>query len=414
MGGGGLGRGGWRGRGGRGGVGFRDGGGKGGGRGGGKGRGRGGFAGHDNRSSTAVRDDKFQKNRRGSAAPHRGRGRGRGTGGAALRSITNDAISTWRRGKQERRATVPTVDRVDAEFLLKHCEVQKAHGSCITNITMTAQGIYTASTDKLLKRWAPQKNAEQRFELKEDLKVPLEESCHCMLYKEGWIFCGLWNGTIMAFSQDGSNMKLEGHRKKVSAIILHENVLISGGFDQEVRLWQMDPNTKAFACTHTIKDGTPGSINRLTVLGSSLFIGGQNGIAICNLQSLTINKIIPPVKHVSDFLQFQGHLVASYTDGTLRVFNAEGELQKELKESGAGAVVSMAGLESGPRIVCTHNRGQVSTIELPVFEFKLQFQPFENGRIETVTCAGHDGIFLIGHQNGALQLWQRLPPPGAT
>jgi len=306
------------------------------------------------------------------------------------------------------------VQRVDAEFLIRHCQLDNAHSGAITNITMTPQGIYTVSQDKSLKRWQPQKQADGHFELKEDLTVPLDESCFSMLYKDGWIFCGLWDGSIKGFSQDGGNATMKGHTKRVNALIIHEGILISGAGDQSVKLWQMDPATKQFNCTHTVADCMPGAVNKLCVFGGKLMVGGSAGVAAIDLTSLTVKNILPPVKFVADFLEFQGHLIAAYSDGTMRVFDTEGNMQKELKESAAGPILSIAGLDSGPKIVCTHSRGQVGTIALPNFEHLCTFQAFDTGRVESVMCAGHDGIFLVGHQTGCLQLWQRMPPAGSA
>merc|ERR1711920_312843 len=177
---------------------------------------------------------------------------------------------------------------------------------------------------------------------------------------------------------------------------------------QEVRLWQHNLGTNAFSCTHTIQDSTPGAITKLHVLGEHLFIGGMNGLAMCNLTSLAITKLLPPTKSVADFLEFQGHLIVAYAEGSLRIFDAEGTLKSEMKSMAGGPLLSIAGLESGPRVLCGHVCGQVSTIILPTFEFKTRFQALEENRVESLMCAGHDGIFLLGSQDGTLQLWQRL------
>ncbi|CAE7722211.1 ZFWD3, partial [Symbiodinium pilosum] len=49
----------------------------------------------------------------------------------------------------------------------------------------------------------------------------------------------------------------------------------------------------------------------------------------------------------------------------------------------------------------------VSLVTLPSFEFKAEFQALQ-GKVDSLLCAGHDGIFLIGSQDGSLQLWQRV------
>mmetsp|Transcript_49869 Transcript_49869/g.108407 ORF Transcript_49869/g.108407 Transcript_49869/m.108407 type:complete len:420 (-) Transcript_49869:62-1321(-) len=344
-----------------------------------------------------------------------GRGKGKGKGKGDMRPSDGICHEFSKNGVCPRgnscrfthaRRVSSAVETVQEDSLARHFEAVKAHSSSITAIMMTTEGIYTASTDKSLKRWKPVKKADGRFELQSDLMVPLDDSCYCLLYNSGWIFCGLWDGSIRAFSEEGQNQTLKGHSKKVTALIVHESVLISGSHDQDVRLWQADPQTKAFNHTHTVKDAS-GTINKLRVLGGNLFIGGSSGVALCSLADLRVTKVIPPLRFVADFLEFQGFLIVSYADGSIRVFDAEGNTKSEMAPF-AGPIVSMAGLESGPRVICGHSRGQVSSITLPDFQFKLQFQAFDGGRVESMMCAGHDGIFLLGHVNGSLQLWQRL------
>lgn len=273
---------------------------------------------------------------------------------------------------------------------------------------MTEQGIYTASQDKQLKRWKPVKLDGGRFELTEELTVPLPEACFSLLFFGGWLFCGLWSGEVRAFAQDGTQASLKGHTRRVTALIVHQNVLISGGADREVRLWQSNDAAKTFTCTHTVSESIPGAISSLHVLGNHLFVGGMNGLAMLDLTSLVVTKLLPPTKSVSAMLEFQGHVIVAYTEGNLRIFDAEGLLKSEAKPFAAGPIISLAGLESGPRVLCGHSRGQVSTIMLPSFEFKTQFQALEGNKVERIMCAGHDGIFLLGSQDGTLQLWQRL------
>ena len=48
----------------------------------------------------------------------------------------------------------------------------------------------------------------------------------------------------------------------------------------------------------------------------------------------------------------------------LRIFDAEGNLKTESKALDAGPILKLAGLDSGPRVLCGHAHGQVSTIQL--------------------------------------------------
>jgi WD40 repeat protein len=286
--------------------------------------------------------------------------------------------------------------------------VKSAHKQGIHDIIMTEQGVYTASQDRTLKRWKPTKLPDGRFQLNAEITIPLPDSCVSLLYFSQWLFCGLFDGSVRAFHQDGTEATLMGHTRRVTTIIAHQNVLITGSVDREVRLWQMDPASKKFSCTHTLTESMPGSIMKLHVLGEYLFVGGINGVAMVHLVKLEVTKLLPPTKPVADFLEFQGHLIVAYQEGALRVFDPAGECKSETKPLAAGPILSLAGLESGPRVLVGHTKGQVSIINLPGFDFKTQFQAIENTRVSRVMCAGHDGIFMLGFDDGTLQLWQRI------
>lgn len=355
----------------------------------------------------------------------RGRGRGRGennlyrppalrreggNGGACFEFSRSGSCSKGDRcAFLHVKADSVAVEQVPQEGLARHTQVA-AHSASITDIAMTEQGIYTVSQDKSLKRWKPEKNdANGPFQLKPELTVELGGGgCFSLLCKGTWLFCGLGDGTIKAFSMDGGDTLLKGHTRRVNALLIHQSVLISGGADREVRLWQFNEGNKTFTCTHTLKESMPGPISCLLVLGEHLFIGGMNGVAMCNLTSLTVTKLLPPVKSVSKFLEFQNHAIVAYAEGGIRIFDAEGTLKSEMKALVAGPILSIAGLESGPMVLCGHAHGQISTISLPGFEFRMQFQAIAGDSIESLMCAGHDGIFLIGSKHGALQLWQRI------
>lgn len=343
-----------------------------------------------------FRSESFLKPQQKGKGKLKGKGKGKGLGKAKSRGGPPGAPSS-------------KVDRVEEEGIARHCEVRGAHSAAITAIAMTEQGIFTASKDKSLKRWRPVKKEDGHFELQADISTPLPESCFSLLFNSGWFFCGLWDGSIRAFSQEGAEATLLGHTRRVTSLLVHQSVVISGSADQEVRLWQHSAGANTFSCTHTIRDSVPGAVTKLHVLGEYLFIGGMSGLAMCNLQSLTITRLLPPTRAVSSLLEFQGHLIVAYADGGLRVFDGEGAPKTELKPAAAGALLSIAGLESGPRVLCGHAGGQVSTIALPGFEPRARFQALEEGsRVESLLCAGHDGIFLLGSEDGTLQLWQRL------
>lgn len=360
-------------------------------------RGRGSSRGSQYQHDDRIRkSDHTLKNKQPVGGRSKGHSRGRGKGKGRGRYDREDDLSRVRR-----------VTRVEAENMMQHCLVAKAHGSAVTCMAMTEQGIYTTSSDKSLKRWKPVKDGEGRFTLHPEVTVPLADSCFTLHHFGGWLFCGLLNGDIQAFSQEGKDLKLQGHRRQVTCIIAHQNVLITGGNDCSVKLWQMDPGTKQFSCTHTLEESLPGQIRKLHVLGNNLVVAGSKGLAIVDLQTLKVSKILPPTQSVSEVLEYEGHIIVAYSEGSFRIFDAEFNLKTEVAPLPAGFVLTIAGLESGPRVLCGHANGKVSTIHLPSFQFGVDFQT--GCRVDCILCVGHDGIFLIGAQDGSLQLWQKLP-----
>merc|ERR1719498_2397388 len=142
-----------------------------------------------------------------------------------------------------------------------------------------------------------------------------------------------------------------------------------------------------------MNDSMPGSIHCLRVLGENLWVGGTSGVAMVNLQTLKVSKLLPPTKTVTSFLEFQGHVIAAYGDGSLRTFDGEGTMKGELQPLPAGNISGIACLESGPRLLCSHSHGQVTTIILPDFQPKAQFQAMLDTSIDSILTPGQDGLF---------------------
>jgi hypothetical protein len=145
----------------------------------------------------------------------------------------------------------------------------------------------------------------------------------------------------------------------------------------------------------------------MSVLGERLWVGGTSGVCVIELTSLRVTQQLQPRKAVTGFLQFEGHMIAVYSDGTVCIFDPAGNQKLCNPPMPAGPVLCVAGLDSGPRVLCGHAKGQVSSITLPMFQLKHHWQALERCKVQSLSCAGHDGIFVLGAENGSLQLWQR-------
>lgn len=348
----------------------------------------------------------------------RGRGRGRGAQG---RGRGAEPFSHSRKKDTQRGAIILSapVEQVPEEGLARHQEIVHAHDEAVMAIVMTGEAVYSASRDKKIKRWKPQPSPIQpgRFELHREVEIHLPEPCWCLAVVGEWLFAGLGDGQIMGWSKAGSTAVLKegGHKKRVAALLLHEHVLISGGHDTTVKMWQAGQGPQPFVCTHSVSDSLPGAVQCLQVLGNKLWVGGTSGVVLVELTTLRAEKQLLPKKFVAGFLLFEGHMIVAYADGSCIIFDPEGNQKMEQQPLPQGAVIGMVGLESGPRVLLGHSKGQVSSIGLPMFDCKKAWQAFEKCKVMSMCTAGHDGIFLLGGENGNLQLWQRrevVPPAG--
>lgn len=359
--------------------------------------------------------------------PQAGRGRGRGQQNPFADEPAAGVIrqpEKQKKGKakaQGKRATKASsvqlaqqVDAVPEDALLRHQEIKRAHTDAVVAIVMQEDAIYTASRDKLLKRWKVQRLACGRYELTADLEVPLGDVCWCLVSAGEWLFCGLGDGRIRGFSKSGQDMTLSdpSSSKRVSCLLQHQHVLISAGADATVRCWTMPAGASTFSCTASLSEGILGAVQCMCVLSECLWVGGTSGVSIVELASLRVAKQLQPRKFVSGFLLYEGHMVVSYADGTVCIFDPAGNQKLCQPPMPAGPVLCMAGLDSGPRVLCGHSKGQVSSITLPMFQLKHYWQALERCKVQSLCCAGHDGIFLLGAENGSLQLWQRSAPAG--
>lgn len=302
---------------------------------------------------------------------------------------------------------VEVATQVREDGMFRHQEVVRAHTDAVMSIVMAADCIYTASRDKTLKRWKVGRAASGGFELVQELEVPLGEVCWCLISAGEWLFCGLGDGTIKGFMKSGQDTVMKGHTKRVGALLQHQHVLLSGSADGTVGCWQMDAATQKFSRTHSISEGISGSVTAMSILNEKLWVGGTSGVAVVDLTSLSVVGQLEPKKSVAGMIQFEGHMIVVYSDGSACIFDANGIHKMTQQPLPAGPVLCVAGLESGPRVLCGHAKGQVSSITLPMFQLKIHWHVLERCKVQVVACAGHDGIYVLGSENGNLQLWQR-------
>eukprot|EP00913_Durusdinium_trenchii_P003040 g2810.t2 len=224
---------------------------------------------------------------------------------------------------------------VREDGMFRHSEITGAHKDAVMSVVMAADCIYTASRDKTLKRWKVNVGASGKFELQPELEVPLGEVCWCLISAGDWLFCGLGDGNIKGFMKSGQQTVLSGHQKRVSCLMTHQHVLFRR-FDATTS-WDFGSEG-----THGISEGISGSVTALAVLGEGLWVGGSSGLALVELATLKVVKQLNPRKFVAGLLQFEGHMIVVYADGSICIFDGLGGLKHQQPALPAGPVLCIA------------------------------------------------------------------------
>lgn len=293
--------------------------------------------------------------------------------------------------------------KLDGYRLLQH--LPQAHSEAISAICMTPEKIYTASHDGMLHTWYVVAGSDGGLQLRFGEAFSLGCDCWCLACYGQWLVCGLSDGHIRVFTATGGDSSTPAHNGGVSSLLWHKDVLVSGGANGRVRFWKRDEQHATINKEFEIMEQMPGQVRCLDVHGEALWVGGSAGITIVELATLARFKKAGPKSKVNAFLSYQGHMIAAYGDGTVRVFNALSEVT-HTQEPIAGDIMCMVGIEEGPRVLLAHTSGALTSIELPSFAVRCTWKTSDL-LFRCLFSAGHNGIALFGSTIGDLQIWQR-------
>jgi len=373
-------------------------------RGGGSRRGRG-------RAGERIRNGEQSKN--GEHSKHGERSKYSGPGGVR-RTIGDKKHGSREHGRGT--ASVPIHSKVlDAgdsvalsDGFYRHHWIQDAHEKSITAICVATDAVYTTSADGSLKRWRPHKTDDNLYELVAEMVVLLGDPCWCMAHANQWLFCGLSTGPIRAFCESGKDVTLSGHSQGVSAMVVHQGVLLSGSAEGTVRGWQWTEQAGSFVNSHTVDNLIPSQVRSLAVMNDQLWVGGATGVTVVELATLGRAVQLQPDRKVAALLEFQSHMIATFSDGSVCIYDGNGGTTHSQPALKAGSVIAVTGLECGPRVLFGHGRGEISSIELPSFALKCSWKGVLR-KIRSLCSARHDGLFIMGAEDGSLHVWQRSP-----
>jgi len=232
------------------------------------------------------------------------------------------------------------------------------------------------------------------------------------------LFCGMQNGQIKCYHSNGKQMCLSGHERTVTCLTVHltpvgQPVLISASEDANIRLWVYNDSAGCFNNTHTL-NGQCGAVLSIQVLGVLLWIGGDDGISILNLEKLEFHKEKinrDQGAFCGPFLHYKQHIIAAFRDGSVIVYDSDGghvfrkEQQGSHKSNIASALVFHEGIKDH-LMLCGYRDGWVTAYDLPNFEARGSFVGVEGSDVTCILDLGVDGMFAVGGKQGDITLWQ--------
>lgn len=157
----------------------------------------------------------------------------------------------------------------------------------------------------------------------------------CMLIEAGFLFVGVKTpanlGNINAWNMSTNQQSiLEGHTGRIQALTAGNGMLFSGGQDQTIKVWKLNPATGVFECAATLTaqhGGHAASLSSLCASGPILFSGDVDGTIRCwdmtaGVVKQAIDKAHSGSSHpaIMSMLVWEGHLITGGLDGRIKIW----------------------------------------------------------------------------------------------
>lgn len=228
-------------------------------------------------------------------------------------------------------------------------------------------------------------------------------------------------------------------------------MLFSGGQDETIRVWKVNPASGAFECTAVLKQEHGGHSTPLTSMcafGPVLFTGDTKGhIKVWDLTAGVVRQTLErahsgrSTSHpaVMSMLLWEGHLVTGSLDGYIKIWEpadpASGQVinatpvftypdpQQQQQQGGGGGsrsrssstrrdelpgVLSLCGVADaqGKSVIMVSYNGQtaVKLWELPTFADRGSLPDVSNVRSMAGFAAGR--LMMSGDENGRVKVWR--------
>lgn len=202
-----------------------------------------------------------------------------------------------------------------------------------------------------------------------------------------------------------------GHRRSVASITVHTSVMVSGSNDGTVRLWTPNPQVGRWQMHGQAINNPSGAVNAVKVLGDALWVGGQTGITCVDLGTLQPRGTVQSVEPVTGLLEFQGHMIASYRNGDVKIFGSSGSEvfaspAKGEHQSNTAVELMMHPIDNKPMLLCGQQFGYVTAYDLPDFRPRGSFVGKNGSDVKSIIDLKAQGMFAVGGMHGDVTLWQ--------
>lgn len=284
----------------------------------------------------------------------------------------------------------------------------------INCMAMVDDKVYTGGRDSALFVWSGQAAGDE-FQLQQDSAPMVLTSSVCALHYEPtskWLFCGLWDGTIQAYCKEPQVADtLAGHRRSVSSLTMHSGVLVSGSNDATVRLWTLNQQTNRFQSHGSPMQNPSGPVNVVKILGGSLWVGGNGGVTCFDLNTLQPKGTIESPHPVTGMLEFQNHMITTYRNGDVKIFDATGGVTYNHASAGdhttnTASTLMMHPTENKPMLLCGQTLGYVTAYDLPEFRPRGSWVCKPNSDIRSIIDVKFGGMFITGGAHSDVIVWR--------
>jgi len=228
----------------------------------------------------------------------------------------------------------------------------------------------------------------------------------------GWLFFGLATGQIRACKPEGqTEALLEGHTAAVTALQVHEAVLISGAADGTIRLWRCCDGSR-FECQATLQNSAGPVSTLLVQLPESLWVGGMHGINCLRLTTMQSVGMIASTERVVALLPIATHVLAAYANGMFKAFSAAGlETFSYKPPEGQTSATTTVALMHHPNgqvmLLCGQQLGVVMVYDvLPEFNTRGAFCTGYRGDVSTIVDIRQGGLFATCGLTGDVTMWR--------